>query len=411
MRIAKTISYQVLITAALLLLVEGLARIAYTVHLGWAKEAEWYVYAADVGWGRRPNFSGVDDCNEHRTFDEQGLVSSEAARLKKKREGQFRALFLGDSATYGYCVSTEATFVETMNRLHPEAAAVNLGVSGYTSYQGYKSLLKYGPLIDPDIIFISFSFNDRRLVLQPELADSDAAFQRLYSASRVQRLSDVSYLFGAAKLVSGWLRPADPGAAGFMSEVRLDRVRPRVDGQAYRENLTKMVQWAKQRGIAVAFIVLGDNPEQTRSLREGIRYLSEKNHELAIKYLTLAKDDDGGHWFSALARLYLAKAYEEAGLDGKAQQVLSLKKVMAGVHGGYPIVLDTEYAAIVKEVADEHSLQVIDAVGELNKNADVYFDFTHFDETGHEIVTGLVANAIEAAIKRGRLRARIGPAG
>jgi hypothetical protein len=171
-----------------------------------------------------------------------------------------------------------------------------------------------------------------------------------------------------------------------------------------------MVQWAKQRGIAVAFIALGDNPEQTRSLREGIRYLSEKNHELAIKYLTLAKDDEGSHWFSALARLYLAKACEEAGLDGNSQQVLSLKNVMAGVHGGYPIVLDTEYAAIVKEVADGHGVQVIDAVGELNKNADVYFDFTHFDETGHEIVAGLIANAIQAAIKRGRLRARIGPA-
>jgi lysophospholipase L1-like esterase len=408
---AKTISYQALITVALLLLAEGLARIAYTVHLGWAKETEWYVYAADVGWDRRPNFSDVDDCNEDRTFDEQALVSSDGARLKNEREGQFRALFLGDSGTYGYCVPTKETFVETVNRLLPEAAAVNLGVSGYTSYQGYKSLLRYGPLIDPDMIFISFSFNDRRLVLQPELADSDAAFQRLYSASRMQRLSDISYLFGAAKLVSGWLRPAEPGASGFVSEVRLDRVRPRVDGQAYRENLTKMVQWAKQRGIAVAFIVLGDNPEQTRSLREGIRYLSEKNDELAIKHLTLAKDDDEGDWFSALARLHLAKAYEEAGLDGNAQQVLSLKNVMAGVHGGYPIVLDTEYNAIVKEVADQQGVQVIDAVGELNKNADVYFDFTHFDETGHEIVSRLVANAIEAAIKRGRLRARIGPAG
>lgn len=409
MRMAKTIFYQALIAAALLLLAEGLARIAYTVHLGWAKETDWYVYAADVGWDRRPNFSDVDDCNEDRTFDGQALVSSDGARLKKKREGQFRALFLGDSGTYGYCVPTEETFVETVNRLLPEAAAVNLGVSGYTSYQGYKSLLKYGPLIDPDMIFISFSFNDRRLVLQPELADSDAAFQRLYSASRLQRLSDISYLFGAAKLASGWLRPADPGASGMMSEVRLDGMQPRVDRQAYRENLTKMVQWAKQRGIAVAFIVLGDNPEQTRSLREGIKYLSEKNHELAIKHLTLAKDDDD--WFSALARLHLAKAYEEAGLDDKAQQVLLMKNVKAGVHGGSPIVLDTEYNAIVREVADRYGVQVIDAVGELNKNADVYFDFTHFDETGHQIVGRLVTNALEAAMKRGRLRARIGPAG
>lgn len=399
MPLAKTISYQALITVALLLLVEGLARIVFTVHLGLTKETEWYANAADLGWDRRPNFSGVDDCNEDRAFDEQGLVSIDAERLKKKREGQFRALFLGDSNTYGYCVSTEDTFVETAGRLVSQVAAINLGVSGYTSLQGYKSLLKYGPLVDPDIILISFSFNDRRLVLQPELADSDAAYQRIYSASRLQHLSDISYLFGAAKLVAGWLWPADPGASGFMSQVRLDKLRPRVDAQGYRDNLTKMVQWAKQRGIAVALILFGDNPEQTRSLREGIRYLSEKNHELAIKHLTLAKDDGGAHWFSALARLYLAKAYEEANLTAKAQQLQSLENVTAGVHGGYPIALDTEYNAIAKEVADQHGVQVIDAVSELNKNADVYFDFNHFDEAGHEIVGRLVARAIEDARK------------
>jgi hypothetical protein len=171
-----------------------------------------------------------------------------------------------------------------------------------------------------------------------------------------------------------------------------------------------MVQWARQRGIAVAFIVLGDNPEQTRSLREGIKYLSQKNHELAIKHLTLAKDDDEAEWFSALASLHLAKAYAEAGLDDKAQQALLLKNVTAGVHGGSPIALDTKYNAIVREVANQYGVQVIDAVGELNRNADVYFDFTHFDETGHQIVGRLVANALEAAMKS-RLRARIGPPG
>jgi lysophospholipase L1-like esterase len=184
-----------------------------------------------------------------------------------------------------------------------------------------------------------------------------------------------------------------------MSEVRLDRMQPRVDRQAYRENLTKMVQWAKQRGIAVAFIVLGDNPEQTRALREGINHLSQKNHELAIKHLTLAKDDDDAEWFSALASLHLAKAYEQAGLHDKAREALSLKNVTASVHGGSPIVLDTEYNAIVKEVADRHGVQAIDAVGELNKNADVYVDFTHFGETGHRIVGRLVASALAAAMK------------
>jgi len=414
MSAARTIPYQVLITAGLLLVLEGLARIAYTVHLNLAKEAEWYVLSPDVGWDRRPHFSGIDDCSETRSFDGRGLVASDGARLQQKREGQFRALFLGDSNTYGHCLMTQETFVEVASRLLPRSASINLGMSGYTSYQGYKSLLKYGPLIDPSIVFISFNFNDRRLVLQPEQADSDAAFQRLYSSNRINHWSEVSYLFGAAKIVSNWLRPPSPGASGFMPEVRLDQVRPRVDAQGYRENLTKMVQWAKQRGIAVAFILLGDNPHQSKSLREGVKHLSEKNYEQAIKSLTAAKDEDNSfddeHWFSALAQLHLSKAYKGAGLHDQADRALSLTNAVMGVQGGYPIVLDTEYHAIMKEVAAEHGVPVIDAAAELSKIEGVYFDFCHFDAKGHELVGRLVAGVMKAA-NSAQQRERITPAG
>jgi lysophospholipase L1-like esterase len=394
---ARMISYQGLIVVALLLLLEGTARIVYTVHLNLAKRSDWFAYRAELGWDRRPHFNGLDECEVHRTFDHRGFVSSDAARLQQKREGQFRALFLGDSNTYGFCLKTEQTFVEVANRLLPQSPSINLGVNGYTSLQGYKSLLKYGKLIDPNIIFISFNFNDRRFVLLPEHADSDASFQRMYSSNLVKLLSEVSYLFGAVNLVSSWLRPASPGASGFMAEVRLDKLRPRVDTQSYRENLTKMVQWAKQYGIAVVFILLGDNPNQTYLLRKGVEYLSEGNYELAIKYLTSAKDDSEDHWFSALARLYLSKAYREAGLHDMAEQVLSLENAIAWLQGGYPIILDTEYNRIMKEVADEHGILVVDAVLELNKIPDVYFDYCHFDERGHEIVGRLVTKVIETA--------------
>ena len=396
---ARMIAYQVLAVVALLLLVEGGARIAYTVHLNLAKQPDWFAYTADAGWERRPNFDGLDQCEVRRTFDHRGLLAGDAARLQPERKGQFRALFLGDSNTYGFCLETEQTFVEVANRLLPQSPSINLGVTGYTSYQGYKALLKYGELIDPNIIFISFNFNDRRFVLQPEQADSDAAFQRLYSSTLIQTLSEVSYLFWTANFVSNKLSPASPAASGFAAALRLDKVRPRVDARGYRENLTRMVQWAKQRGIAVAFILLGDNPSQTSALREGVRQLSEGNYELAIKSLTVAEDDDGDedNWFSALARLYLAKAYRGAGLHDKAEQALVLENTVVGLHGGYPVILDTEYNRIVKEVAAEHGALVIDAAGELNKIADIYFDFCHFDHRGHEIVGRLVADVIETA--------------
>lgn len=399
---ARIISYQLLIVAALLLLWEGTARIAYTVHLYVARSPDWFVYTPDLGWDRRPHFDGLDDCKVDRTFDGRGLVAEDAARLQARPEGQLRALFLGDSNTYGTCRETDETFVGLATRLNPQFAAVNLGVNGHTSYQGYKALLKYGKLIDPNMVFISFNFNDRRFVLQPEQADSDAAFQKLYSSNWIRHFTEVSYFFWTVSYAGSKLDFSNPRATrmiGAMSaaNVRLDKVRPRVDPKAYKDNLTRMVQWSKLHGSAVVFILLGDNPNQTFQLREGVKHLSEGNLEQAMKYLIDAKDDVDDYWFSALARLHLSKAYMQAGQSDMADRVLSVEKAISGVTGGYPVILDTEYHRIMREVAEEHGALVIDAARELNKTPDVYWDFCHFDQRGHEIVAKLVAEVMEAA--------------
>jgi lysophospholipase L1-like esterase len=399
---ARTIGFQALIVVALLLVWEGTARIAYTVYLERTKPPDWFVYSPDLGWDRRANFDGPDDCGVDRIFDSRGLVSVEGARLQPKRGEQFRALFLGDSNTYGTCRETDETFVGVANRLLPHVASVNLGVNGYTSHQGYKALLEYGKIVDPDIVFISFNFNDRRFVLRPEQADSDAAFRQLHSSNLIRNLTEVSYLFWTVGYVSSKLDFASPRATrmvGAMSaaNVRLDQVRPRVDPRGYRENLTKMVQWARQHGAAVAFILLGDNPNLTMQLREGLKSLDEGDLDRAIATLDEAKDDHDDRWFSALARLYLSKAYKQKGLPDKAREALFMDNAVAGVTGGYPVILDTEYHRIVREIAAEHGIAIVDAAGELNKTPEVYWDFCHFDQRGHEIVGRLVADAIEAA--------------
>jgi hypothetical protein len=157
-----------------------------------------------------------------------------------------------------------------------------------------------------------------------------------------------------------------------------------------------MAQWARQRGIPVVFILLHDNPNETYALRAGTRYLAEKNYELAIKFLHFARDRPRS-WFAGLASLYLAQAYAAIGLTSEAREALSLENVQASVHGGYPVVLDSEYNKIMMEVALQFGAQVLDAASELDKAPGVYFDFCHFDRQGHEIVGRLVADAIKAA--------------
>lgn len=399
----RTITYQVLAVIALLLLAEVLLRVGHTVYLDATRQPQWFTYAADVGWDRRPNFAGADDCGVQRNFDEKGLVAEESARLGQG-EGLPRVAFLGDSNTYGSCRETEETFVAVANRLLPRARFINLGVNGYTSFQGYKALLKYGKLVKPDVLFVAFNFNDRRFVLQPELADSDEFFRRIGSASALRRLSDVSYFAWAAGAVGKWFQGKDetkPSMIGDMeaANVRLDQVRPRVDPKGYRDNLNKIVAWARENGSAVAFILMGDNPMLTEELRNGLKHIAKKDYAAAIAKLEDAKDDEDDIWFAALARLHLAQIYKQQGLTDDAERVLTMDNALAGLTGGYPIFLDTDYHQIMREVAAEHKITVVDAASELSKVPEVYWDHCHFDAKGHEIVGRLVAAAVESILK------------
>jgi hypothetical protein len=180
------------------------------------------------------------------------------------------------------------------------------------------------------------------------------------------------------------------------SDVQLDKARPRVSPQGYRENLTQMAQWAERRGIPIVFILLHDSPHETFLLQQGLEYLASKDYDRAIEHLERAKDRPHS-WFVGLARLYLSQAYAENGRPDDARRVLALKDALVSVHGGYPIRLDSDYNAIMRDVAKTFGAQVIDAAAELDKMPYAYFDFCHFDRQGHALVGRLVANAIVAA--------------
>jgi lysophospholipase L1-like esterase len=92
----------------------------------------------------------------------------DVARLQEPGPRKFRALFLGDSNTYGYGLDADDTFVAATNRRLADTHSLNLGVSGYSSYQGYQALLHYGDQLKPDIVFVAFNYNDRRLVARYE---------------------------------------------------------------------------------------------------------------------------------------------------------------------------------------------------------------------------------------------------
>ncbi len=397
MSFVRWLSLQALVTIGLLVALEAAARLIYTVHQNLTQEPTWFAYSADLGWERRPYFSGLDDCGEHRAFGEQGFLVGDVARLQEQGPRKFRALFLGDSNTYGYCLDSDETFIAETNRRLADTHALNLGVSGYSSYQGYQALLQYGDQLKPDIVFISFNFNDRRLVLDPEFADSRETFGRMHMAGRISAFAELIYLFSGARYLMEKVSPPEPSMLGYAPKADLSTLRPRVDAASYRANLTGMVQWARARGIAVVFIQLGDNPDQTHMLKEGIRLLASGFLKEAIDMLEAGLDEGADESFAMLMRLHLAKAYEAAGRSAEAKRVRMVDDLFAGLHGGQPIVLDTDYHEIMRDVEAQMDVPVIDAASELNKDPSLFFDHCHFDARGHEVVSGLVVNAIDRA--------------
>ena len=84
----------------------------------------------------------------------------------KKRPGEVRILFLGDSCTFGALLSHSDTYVQGVeNRLRARFPTVpieciNAGVPGYTLFQGWRFLETEGFRYQPDLVVLYFGWNE-----------------------------------------------------------------------------------------------------------------------------------------------------------------------------------------------------------------------------------------------------------
>jgi lysophospholipase L1-like esterase len=85
----------------------------------------------------------------------------------EKRAGSFRIACLGDSTTFGWSVGDDETYPAqlqaALKKNHPacDIEVINLGVTGYTSFQGKELFLGLAQNLKPDLVIASFGMNDR----------------------------------------------------------------------------------------------------------------------------------------------------------------------------------------------------------------------------------------------------------
>jgi len=276
---------------------------------------------------------------------------------------------------------------------------INLGLLGYSSYQGLIVLRKVLPTIKPDLVVVSFNFNDRRYVLQSSARDGPEEFGRVYKSSRsivasAARALDYSHLFRGLRrvlLAAGLLRrpPAEADVTALV---------PRVDEESYRRNLNQIARDAKAANVPVLFVLLRDDPLQSDHLRKGIGSLRRGDLEKAIAYLQSAVRSR--QMFSDVARLYLSKALEEKGDRARAAQTRIVRSFYESFSGGRVIRLDTDYNDIMRAVALENGIEVVDGASLLEQHPEDFVDFCHFAAPGHRRLGELLAERIAATVRR-----------
>ena len=120
-------------------------------------------YDSLLGWTLK------DDLSTH-TMINDGLytwsVSSNSKGCRGKEEHQYskqnttRILFIGDSYTFGECVSDTETIPYQTQSLMPGTEIINLAVHGYGNDQQYLKLISEGLKYSPDIVILGYNYID-----------------------------------------------------------------------------------------------------------------------------------------------------------------------------------------------------------------------------------------------------------
>lgn len=172
-----------------------------------------------------------------------GTVTASSAR-EAQESGGCTILVIGDSNTQGIA---DFSWPEKLNELYETQGratrVVNAGVAGYSSYQGAKFFINKTKVLDPDVVMVSFGWND----MTPDMGMPDNKFfpfsSPIYNALSISRL----YL-----VIRGIFSPRSQNG---------EQYHPRVSISEYRENLRMIIALAKQRANKIVLLTRPYNPE------------------------------------------------------------------------------------------------------------------------------------------------------
>jgi lysophospholipase L1-like esterase len=209
-------------------------------------------------------------------FNDQGFRGAKAVS-PQKQENSLRIACMGDSCTLGWEVGDDKTFCHQLGEAlrkysSQEIETINAGVPGYTTFQGLHQLTTRILPLDPDIVILSYNWNDHTYAIHLHetfqvlmhkkfygLPDKNLPGKTFYSQAHtliaeLRTYQLVDYLI--------WKVGPEPKKMEEKQNSELpdlNKVPVRVSPEDYRANLKRMVQVARDHN---AIPVLMTQPSQ-----------------------------------------------------------------------------------------------------------------------------------------------------
>jgi lysophospholipase L1-like esterase len=206
-------------------------------------------------WSLRPNLdravlAGHLAASSDFTF----TVSTDAhgaRRVPAVTDRRRPVAFLGDSCTFGVGVNDDQTFPAVLQQRIPDIIAINLGVPGYSAYQGRLRLNDYPFAAPPAVVVITFGFNDD--AVWDNRSDLEQAARLEAQRSWVNSSRFITWLAGLLSR-RGPAAP-DPGQTH----------RPRLSDDEFVAEVRGMVEWCRARHAEPVLVLWPYRVQLTRN--------------------------------------------------------------------------------------------------------------------------------------------------
>lgn len=320
----------------------------------------WVRFSPSLHFEIQPNFRGM-------LFDTPVSTNSYGLRgpeFALDKADTFRIVCLGNSCAFGYGQPAKSAFPAQLeeilrDKFSAKIQVINAGIPGYSSYQGLVYLREKALLFQPDLLIVSFGYNDRRAIPDISWSDSPQFFSRDYRAHRRIEFFRKSYIYRFFQ----HLAPKSIPIKGF--DVRVDTLR-------FADNLSQIARIASENDIPAIFLGIPDNPRYLTAFYRAETLIEEGKIYRARE--TLEKVN--GH-FARMGRKRFNQRIEELGLR---VEPLSDPGEEMSFHGGLPVFTGEVYNSIMEQVALQNGMEYLelgDALG-----IERYLDFIHLNTQG-----------------------------